>query len=70
MILTTYYRKSSTHARQEKKDTLLAFLYALFESEVPREDYSKAIVMLQEYKSTVTAEIFENGDKQPGSITK
>ena len=34
----------------------LAYLYALFENEVPREDYALASVLLQEFVSTVTSE--------------
>ena len=42
---------------------MLAYLYSLFENEVPQEDFSKATVLLQEYKNTVTFEHFENQGK-------
>ena len=61
-ILATYYDRSKKQ-KQLLRDELLAYLYSLFENEVPQEDFSKATVLLQEYKNTVTFEHFENQGK-------
>ena len=42
----------------------MAYLYTLFENDVPREDYALASVLLQEYVSTVTDEHFEGKSYQ------
>ena len=64
-IIATHYDRSKivnqngSTTRPWGKDNL-AYLYTLFEKDVPREDYALASVLLQEYVSTVTAEHFDN----------
>jgi len=42
----------------------LAYLYTLFEGDVPKDDYTLACVMLQEYVRTVAPDSFENPVKE------
>ena len=68
-IIATHYDRSKivnqngSTTRPWGKDNL-AYLYTLFEKDVPREDYALASVLLQEYVSTVTAEHFDNAGGQ------
>ena len=66
IIATHYDRTTSSHqtsssvtSRPWGKDNL-AYLYSLFENDVPREDYALANVLLQEYVSTVTNEHYDS----------
>ena len=72
-VISTHYDRGNkfTSSRPWGKDNL-AYLYALFENDVPKEDYALASVMLQEYVSTVSHENFENPTKASAShsITK
>ena len=58
-IISTHYQKSKSSGKDN-----LAYLYTLFENDVPREDYALASVLLQEYVSTVTDEHFEGKSYQ------
>ena len=62
-IMATHYNRRQKVDKKEKVGSQrpwgkenLAYLYALFENEVPREDYALASVLLQEFVSTVTSE--------------
>ena len=73
-IIATHYDRSRTNsnsgqvvgARPWGQDSL-AYLYSLFENEVPRDDYALANVPLQEYVSAVTNEHYEG---KSGSSSK
>lgn len=61
-IIATHYDRSRSSggvtARPWGQDNL-AYLYTLFETDVPREDYALANVLLQEYVSTVSSENYD-----------
>ena len=57
-IIATHYNSASSerkYGRTMGKDSL-AYIYSVFENEVPRDDYALASVLLSEYVSTVTNE--------------
>ena len=68
-IMATHYNRRQKMVQREKaggqrpwgKENL-AYLYTLFENEVPREDYALASVLLQEFVSTVATE--NSGNKK------
>ena len=57
-IIATHYDRAKSSSRPWGKDNL-AYLYTLFENDAPREDYSLASVLLQEYVNTVTNEHYD-----------
>ena len=65
--MATHYNRRLKADKKEKKGSQrpwgkenLAYLYALFENEVPREDYALASVLLSEFVSTVATENRDN----------
>jgi len=64
-VISAHYDGSTangTSTRLWGKDNL-AYLYTLFEKDVPKEDYAMASVLLQEYVSTVSFEQFAKPNK-------
>ena len=68
-IMATHYNRRQKMVQREKSGGQrpwgkenLAYLYTLFENEVPREDYALASVLLQEFVSTVATE--NSGNKK------
>jgi len=70
-IISMHYDRAQMSSGQAPmrpwgKDNL-AYLYALFENDVPREDYALAGVLLQEYVNTVTDEQFNGRNQRQSS---
>ena len=66
-IMATHYNRRLKADKKDKKGSQrpwgkenLAYLYALFENEVPREDYALASVLLSEFVSNVASENRDN----------
>ena len=64
IIATHYDKKGVVQSRALNKDNS-AYLYALFENEVPVKDYQVALELLIEYFSTISSEELENSSESP-----
>ena len=64
IIATHYDKKGVVQSRALNKDNS-AYLYALFENEVPIKDYQVALELLIEYFSTISSEELENSSENP-----
>ena len=64
VIATHYDKKGVVQSRALNKDNS-AYLYALFENEVPIKDYQVALELLIEYFSTISSEELENSSENP-----
>ena len=64
IIATHYDKKGVVQSRALNKDNS-AYLYALFENEVPTKDYQVALELLIEYFSNISSEELENSSENP-----
>ena len=64
IIATHYDKKGVVQSRALNKDNS-AYLYALFENEVPVKDYQVALELLIEYFSNISSEELENSSENP-----
>ena len=64
IIATHYDKKGVIQSRALNKDNS-AYLYALFENEVPVKDYQVALELLIEYFSTISSEEMEDSIGSP-----
>jgi len=58
VIAAHYDRSKEGSSSRPMSQENLAYIYALFEKDVPKEDYALASVLLSEYVRTVSTEQF------------